>query len=403
MLLFDTMAREKRPFEPYGETVSLYVCGVTPYDTTHVGHARIYVFFDVLQRYWRHLGYGVRYVQNVTDVDDPLIAKARELGMDYRDLARKYVDIFLTDLQDLNVLMPDVYPRATQEIPGMIDTIRVLIERDMAYARGGSTYFRAARFPGYGRMSRFDREGMIQAHAETGENPADPNKEDPLDFRLWQAAQPDEPVWESPWGPGRPGWHIECSTMASRHLGNRLDVHGGGTDLVFPHHCSEIAQSESATGEAPFSQYWVHVGLVWMDGEKMSKSRGNMAFARDLIAKYGAGALRYYLLGFPYREKLEYFERDLADAAERWQVIEAACQGPADEGDTEFSGRLRQAALTALDDDLDTPRVLGSLDELAAAVRSSSHPSDRAALRSLVDLLGFRTGEGPSPARRSAP
>ena len=392
MLLFDTMTCEKRPFEPYGNTVTLYVCGVTPYDTTHLGHARTYLLFDVLQRYWRHLGYSVRYAQNVTDVDDPLIAKARELGVGYQELAQKYVDIFLKDLMDMNVLMPDAYPRATEEIPGMIDTIRVLIDRDLAYAQGGSVYFRASRLSAYGRMGRQDRKGMIDAHAETGENPADPNKEDSLDFRLWQAAQPYEPVWDSPWGPGRPGWHIECSTMASRYLGTRLDVHGGGADLIFPHHCSEIAQSESATGDIPFVQYWVHVGLVWMDGEKMSKSKGNMVFARDLLSNYGAGAVRYYLLGTPYRDKLEYFEQDFEAAARRWENIAAACHGPADEGDTEISARIRAAALNALDDDLDTPRVLGCLDELAAAVHTTGHPSDRAALHSLLDLLGFARG-----------
>jgi L-cysteine:1D-myo-inositol 2-amino-2-deoxy-alpha-D-glucopyranoside ligase len=390
LLLFDTMSGQKRPFEPYRDPVSLYVCGVTPYDTTHVGHARIYVVFDVLQRYWRHLGHAVRYVQNITDVDDPLFVRARELGTGYQDLARKYVDIFVNDLRDLNVMLPDVFPRASQEIPGMIDTIQVLIERDTAYARGGSVYFRAARFPGYGRMGRLDRQAMIEAHAETGENPRDPNKEDPLDFRLWQAAQPSEPTWKSPWGPGRPGWHIECSTMASRYLGPRLDVHGGGADLVFPHHCSEIAQSESATGDSPFAKYWVHVGLVWMDGEKMSKSKGNMAFARDLISRYGPEAVRYYLLGFPYGETMEYREEDLATAASRWERIAAARRGPADEGDTEVSARIRETALAAMDNDLDTPRVLAGIAELADAVHAVDNPSDRAALRSLLELLGFR-------------
>jgi len=390
LLLFDTMTGGKQPFHPYGETVTLYVCGVTPYDTTHLGHARTYVVFDVLQRYWRHLGYGVRYVQNVTDVDDPLFVRARELGVDYRDLARKYVDIFVKDLADLNVLMPDELVSASREIPGMIETIRVLADRDMAYERGGSVYFRANRFPGYGRMSRLDRQAMLAAHAETGENPSDPDKEDPLDFRLWIAPRPGEPTWESPWGPGRPGWHIECSTMASRYLGTRLDVHGGGEDLVFPHHCSEIAQSESATGDAPFAKYWVHVGLVWMDGEKMSKSKGNMAFARDLITKYGADVLRCYVLGVPYRETLEYLERDMDAAAERWQRIAAACQGPVHAPDTEIAAQAEKAALDALDDDLDTPRALAHLDELAGVIDVRGNASDRAALRSIIELLGFR-------------
>jgi L-cysteine:1D-myo-inositol 2-amino-2-deoxy-alpha-D-glucopyranoside ligase len=228
---------------------------------------------------------------------------------------------------------------------------------------------------------------MKEAHAGTGENPADPNKEDPLDFRLWLAGQPGEPTWASPWGEGRPGWHIECSTMASRYLGTRLDVHGGGADLVFPHHCSEIAQSESATGDSPFAQYWVHVGLVWMDGEKMSKSKGNMVFARDLIARFGANALRCYLLGFPYREQMEYFERDMDAAARRWARIESSLGGT---GRGEATSAARQAVLDALDDDLDTPRVLGHLDELAASIDTHPDPSDTEALREMVELLGFR-------------
>ncbi len=390
MFLFNTMTRVKERFEPLGNPVTLYVCGVTPYDTTHLGHARTYVFFDVLQRYLRRRGMAVRYVQNITDVDDPLLARARELGVDYQALARQFIDVFMADLEKLNVLLPTAFPRVTQEIPGIIATIAVLIERGMAYSAGGSVYFRAARFPGFGAMSRLDRAAMLAANADIGEDAADPNKEDPLDFRLWQAAQPEEPTWESPWGSGRPGWHIECSTMASRYLGNRIDIHGGGEDLVFPHHCSEIAQSESATGEAPFVRYWVHVGLVWMDGEKMSKSKGNMAFARDLIPRYGTDALRYYLLGFPYRERLEYLEPELSEAAARWEAIASACAGPDEGAMTAQSRALRDQCLAALDDDLDTPTALARIGDLGRLVHREDTGGDRAALRSLLEMLGFR-------------
>jgi L-cysteine:1D-myo-inositol 2-amino-2-deoxy-alpha-D-glucopyranoside ligase len=380
----------KERLEPLANPVTLYVCGVTPYDTTHLGHARVYVFFDVLQRYLRHRGMSVRYVQNVTDVDDPLLARARVLGMDYRDLARHYIDVFTSDLAGLNVLMPAVFPKATEEIPGMITTISVLIERGMAYPAGGSVYFRAGEFPRYGAMSRLDREAMLAANRDAGEDPADPNKDDPLDFRLWQAPQPGEPTWESPWGPGRPGWHIECSTMASRYLGNRIDIHGGGEDLIFPHHCSEIAQSEAATGEVPFVRHWVHVGLVWMDGEKMSKSRGNMAFVRDLLPRFGADALRFYLLGNSYRQRLEYQEPALMEAAERWRSIAAACRSTDDGPGTARGQDLCERILASLDDDLDTPAALNAIGELAALVRYEGAAGDRAALRSTLEMLGFR-------------
>ena len=390
MRLYNTMTREKDVFRPLADPVTMYVCGVTPYDTTHLGHARTYTIFDVLQRYLRHLGLSVRYVQNVTDVDDPLIERANSLGITMEELAAKYVDIFLADLADMNILMPDVYPKATEEIPGMIDTIENLIAEGMAYARNGSVYFRATRFPSYGAMSRLTREEMQAADRETGEDPGDPNKEDPLDFRLWQAARPNEPTWESPWGPGRPGWHIECSTMANRYLGPRIDIHGGGADLVFPHHCSEIAQSESANGVGPFCQHWVHIALVWMDGEKMSKSRGNMAFARDLLPVYGGDALRYYLLTIHYRQRLEYVEDELRAAAEKWRAIGRSLQGPRGGAPSGEAKAIERRFTQAMEDDLDTPAALRALHELADLVNRANGAGDRALLQSLLQVLGFR-------------
>jgi L-cysteine:1D-myo-inositol 2-amino-2-deoxy-alpha-D-glucopyranoside ligase len=237
-------------------------------------------------------------------------------------------------------------------------------------------------------MSRLDLRGMMAADKETGEDPDDPRKESPLDFRLWQPSRSDEPAWPSPWGAGRPGWHIECSTMASRHLGPQIDIHGGGEDLIFPHHCSEIAQSESATGLHPFVRYWMHVGLVFMDGEKMSKSLGNLAFVRDLTPRYGGDALRYYLLGFPYRERMEYRESDLATAASRWDVVARASAREGSGPETPDGKAAWGACLAALDDDLNTPRVLEILNELAE--RSARDGSDVSTLRSLLGLLGFR-------------
>ncbi len=390
MRLYNTMTRDKDEVQPIADPVTMYVCGVTPYDTTHLGHARTYLLFDVLQRYLLHLGMSVTYVQNVTDVDDPLIERANSLGIDYLELAAKYVDIFLADLTDMNVIMPTHYPRATQEIPGIIETIERLIDMDMAYVKNGSVYFRATRFPGYGAMGRLSREEMLEADRETGESPDDPNKEDPLDFRLWLAAQPNEPTWESPWGLGRPGWHIECSTMANRYLGPRIDIHGGGADLVFPHHCSEIAQSETANGVGPFCQYWVHVALVWMDGEKMSKSRGNMAFARDLIPLYGGDALRYYLIETHYRERLEYFPEDMAAAAERWRGISAVLRGSREGSPSSEGIDIRDRFFAAMHDDLDTPTALQATRDLAELVRRTDSPGDRRLLESLLQVLGFR-------------
>jgi L-cysteine:1D-myo-inositol 2-amino-2-deoxy-alpha-D-glucopyranoside ligase len=366
----------------------MYVCGITPYDATHLGHAATYLAFDLVYRVWRDAGRQVRYVQNVTDVDDPLFAKARDLGMDYRELAAQCIAIFMNDLRDMNMLMPAVTPRVSEEIPYIQETVRALVDRDLAYATDGYVFFRASRFPAYGVMSRLDVHGMMAADKETGEDPDDPRKEGPLDFRLWQPSRSDEPAWPSPWGDGRPGWHIECSTMASRHLGPQIDIHGGGEDLIFPHHCSEIAQSESATGLHPFVRYWMHVGLVFMDGEKMSKSLGNLAFVRDLTPRYGGDALRYYLLGFPYRERMEYRESDLAAAASRWDVVARAAAREEPGPETPAGKAAREACLAALDDDLNTPRVLEILDDLAE--RGVGDGSDASTLRSLLALLGFR-------------
>jgi cysteinyl-tRNA synthetase len=390
MRIYNTLTRAKEEFTPAGETVTMYVCGVTPYDTTHLGHARTYLVFDVLQRYLRAQGHTVRYVQNITDVDEPLFERARQVGVSYQDLAEQCIDILLADFRDLNLLMPERFPRVSEEIPEIVELVQRLVRTGVAYERGGSVYLRSTRFPEFGAMSGLDREAMLKAQRETGELPEDPNKEDPLDFLLWIAERPGEPSWDSPWGRGRPGWHIECTEMAARYLGTPIDIHGGGEDLIFPHHASEAVQGEALTPGQPFARYWMHVGLVGMDGEKMSKSRGNLAFARDLLPVYGPHALRYYLLGFPYREPFSYVESDLRAAADRWARIAEATSGPVPAGPWGASASPQLLRfLDVLADDLDTPTAMVLLDELAASVRSSDDPRLRSELRGLLALIGF--------------
>lgn len=405
MQIYNTLTHSKEPFVPSGPNVTMYVCGVTPYDTTHLGHARTYLVFDVLQRYLRFLGWPVRYVQNITDVDEPLFERARQIGVDYRALAEECIRVFLADLQDLNILLPERFPRVSEEIDEIIAMIARLLAAGKAYERDGSVYFRTRQFPAFGAMAGLPRDAMLAAQRETGDLPEDPHKEDPLDFLLWIAARPGEPTWESPWGPGRPGWHIECSEMAMRYLGTPIDIHGGGSDLIFPHHSSEMAQSESLEPDRPFARYWVHVGLVGMDGEKMSKSLGNLVFVRDLLPMFGPDAVRFYVLQFPYREEISYARNELAAAAERWSRIAAAVVGPTAEPAEDGAVRLRERCLAALDDDLDTPSATAALEALADLIHATGDPGARAILRSLLDTIGFRgpasTAPDPPPGARA--
>lgn len=380
-------------FSTDGE-VRLYVCGVTPYDTTHLGHARTFVVFDVLRRYLQRRGYRVRCVQNVTDVDDPLFRRARDLGVHYQELAQYYTRVYQQDMAALNVLPPDHFPLASQEVPSMVEVIDGLVRRGVAYVSAGRVYFRTSAFPRYGSLSRLGREEMLALAQEAGEDPTDPHKEDPLDFLMWKPSGPQEPAWPSPWGDGRPGWHIECSSMAIKYLGPSLDIHGGGEDLIYPHHENEIAQSESYTGTTPYARFWVHAGMVRLDGVKMSKSLGNMVMVRDLLGRYSADAIRLYLLHFPYRQPLEY----LTGAVEPFQVAAARMAEAVrdlDVGDAARSEGLVEQALAALDDDLDTPRTIGLLWEWADRAiwhrrRGEDWSRWAAAIREVSGVLGLR-------------
>ena len=371
MRLYDTARREVVPFEPPTDrAVRMYTCGITPYDATHLGHAWVYVIYDVLQRRLIDLGHEVRCVRNVTDVDDPLFAKARELGVHWLDLAAGEEARFLRDMEALDVLPVASEPRASSAIADIRGFIGMVLDRGYAYVSGGSVYFDVSRFPSFGELSHYSHDEMLALARQRGGNVDDPNKRNPLDFVLWHPSAADEPSWDTIWGAGRPGWHIECSALALRELGTTIDLHGGGGDLIFPHHECERAQSEAATGE-PFCKHWMHVGLVWMDGHKMSKSLGNLVFIDKLRAVHDPRAIRLGLIEHHYRNDW-HWEPDLItrneDRLARWQ---ASADGSA--------GSVLDAVRAALDDDMDTPRALAAID--AAVARGES-------VRAAAALLG---------------
>ncbi|MDI3339261.1 MAG: cysteine--tRNA ligase [Sphaerobacter sp.] len=396
MRLYNSLTQRKEVFAPLdGETVRMYVCGITPYDTTHMGHAMTYVTFDVINRYCQFLGWRVKYVQNVTDIDDDILRKAREVGEPWDRLGDRCILQFQEDLNALNVLPPAVYPRATEEIPTIIEMVATLVERGMAYVRDGNVYFRVASDPDYGHLCRCDAETMIALSAERGADPNDPRKENPLDFILWQAQQPNEPAWPSPWGPGRPGWHIECSAMAYRYLGPQIDIHGGGGDLIYPHHESEIAQAEGFTQQTPFARFWVHVAMVRYQGEKMSKSLGNLVLVRDVLRDHTADALRLYLLSHHYRDSFEYEDDGPARFEPLAELLRRATRLPGGSGPALSVADEHHAFFTAIADDIDTPAAISVLRDLAtrivAAAEAGQDVSEaREMLRQAAGVLGLQ-------------
>ena len=372
--LFDTARGQVVPFEP-GPVVTIYTCGITPYDATHIGHAAVYLAYDVLQRRLRDLGHDTRCVRNVTDVDDSILAKARELDVHYLDLAAAETARFDDDMVALGMLPSWSEPRATSAIADIRGFIGMVLDNGYAYEAGGAVYFEVAKWPQFGEISGYDRDTMLALAAERGGNPDDPNKRDPLDFVLWQPSADGEPAWDSLWGPGRPGWHIECSALALRELGTTIDLHGGGADLIFPHHECEAAQSMAATGE-PFVRHWMHQAMVRMDGEKMSKSLGNLAFVSDLRKVYDPRAIRLGIVSNHYRTAWEWNDDIMPEAAARLaRWLEA--------GDGE--GAIEEVR-AALDNDLDTPAAVAAID---AAVDRGQGVS-AAAL-----LLGVDLSSGP--------
>lgn len=366
MKVFNTLTGKKEDFHPRGEVVTMYVCGITAYDKGHIGHAMTYIIFDVIKRYLRFKGYKVKHVQNFTDIDDKIIERANQVGMPPLELANKYVDQYFADMGALNVERADIYPRATAEIPKVIEIIQGLLAKGYAYESEGSVYFRVRNFPNYAKLSHRNLSDMISQTSTYEEK-----KEYPLDFALWKTSKPGEPFWESPWGRGRPGWHIECSAMALKYLGESIDIHGGGQDLIFPHHENEIAQSEGFTGLVPFARYWLHNGLMQLDKQKMSKSIGNLVSVKDALNHFSSDAIRLFILSSHYRSPLTYSEQAL-EASERgaerlrWALTHRANmdQGVAILNEQPF----KQKFIEAMDDDFNTSQAIAILFELAKEI-----------------------------------
>ena len=402
--LYNDLTRTKEPFEPlHPGRVNMYVCGMTVYDLCHLGHARVMVVFDVVARYLRLLGYDVTYVRNITDIDDKIINRANERGEPFQALTERFIRAMHEDATALGVLPPDQEPRATEHLPDIIDMIERLIERRHAYvADNGDVYYDVNSFPGYGRLSGKSLADLqAGARVEPGEA-----KRNPLDFALWKAAKPGEPAWESPWGPGRPGWHIECSAMSTKALGDTFDIHGGGADLTFPHHENEIAQSEGATGH-PFVRYWMHNGFVRINDEKMSKSLNNFFTVREILARYRAEEIRYFILTSQYRSPLNFGDEQLDNARAALTRLYTALRGLPD-AEPAVDEALEARFHAAMQDDFNTPEALAALFELARELNRAraEEPARAAALASLLRRLGAVLGllqDDPETVLKSGP
>jgi cysteinyl-tRNA synthetase len=402
--IYNTLSRKKEPFKPLHEgEVRMYVCGPTVYDSSHLGHARSIVAFDVIRRYLEHKGFDVRFIQNFTDIDDKMIQRASEQGVLVAELAMKFINEYFDDFDKLFVKRATAFPKATDHIEDMVEYIQKLVEKGFAYETNGSVYFRVRKFKGYGKLSRQERDEQEAADAETGE------KEHPADFALWKAMKPEEPYWESPWGKGRPGWHIECSVMSSKYLGEPIDIHGGGLDLVFPHHENEIAQSEALTGK-PFVRYWMHNGFLTVNKEKMSKSLGNFFTIQEITARYDPEVVRLFLISSQYRSPIDFSDAQLDEARARLTRIHTAvdnllrhlrdaysreAQNPvqpskADTALWESLGVLRKEFETAMDDDFNTPVALASLNTFLTSLNSllaGNQTITAGTLQKVVELL----------------
>ena len=404
--LRNTASGELEEFAPMGDPVRMYVCGVTPYDVSHVGHAMSYFVFDVLRRYLEYRGYQVRHVQNFTDIDDRIIARAERLGISITQLTDEMIERYQREMRALNILPAHVFPKATEEIPQMIEMIQALIDKGYAYAVEGDVYYRVEKKDDYGKLSHRTVESIVAgARVEISEL-----KEHAADFALWKAAKPGEPSWESPWGPGRPGWHIECSAMSLRYLGEQIDIHGGGEDLIFPHHENEIAQTEAYTEKKPFVRYWVHNSWVKAGEEKMSKSLGNFISIGDALESWPADAIRMWVLTSHYRTPLTYTDDALSAAKRGAERLRLAARMPADGsagGEALDAASFREQFVEALDEDLNTSRALAVLFDLAHEInrsRDEQRPAEeaQAALLELADVLGLTLTE-PEAAMGAAP
>ena len=399
MRLYDTLTGKEEEFTPLGDQVKMYVCGVTPYGPCHVGHAMSYIIFDVLRRYLEFHGFQVKHVQNFTDVDDKIIHRAQEQGITYRELGDQYIQEYRTNMDRLNVKPAERYPLVTDEIPNIVEIIAALINKGYAYSSDGNVYFRITKDKNYGKLSHRSLKSMIAGARVKVEE----GKEHPMDFTLWKVAKPGEPAWDSPWGLGRPGWHIECTTICLNYLGETLDIHGGGQDLVFPHHENEIAQSEAYTGRTPFVRFWVHNGLLHLGEDKMSKSRGNLVEVGEALEQCSADALRLFFLSSHYRSPLTYSDEGLAAMERATERLRNALREGPQEGDegpdlTPFEDRF----ITAMDSDLNTPQALAVLFDLARQINRARERGQRVTkaqetLQKLGDILGLTFQEAQEP------
>ncbi len=395
MRLYDTRQQDYVNLDFPDDTVRMYVCGVTPYDTSHLGHARVAVVYDTVRRFLEWTGRRVLYVQNVTDIDEPLFERAIRDGVDWRTLGDQQTARYLAALARINVPKPEFYIKATDEIGAMIPLIARLVELGHAYPVNGSVYYDSRSLPDFGEIAHLpDRDAMLAVANEMGNKPDDPQKRDPLDFVLWQPSAAGEPSWPAPWGAGRPGWHIECSTMATRHLGPQLDIHGGGADLIFPHHACEIAQAEPVTGVKPFVRAWMHIGLVSLGGTKMSKSLGNMVFVDGILADHSANALRLAILNQPYRAPYEYAADDVDRAEAQATALAEALALTVPSGQPGKTEGITSQFRAALDDDFNTPAAISLLIDLAARITRAAAAGEQirpaqALLRDLADVLGL--------------
>lgn len=376
LTIYNTLTRQKEPFKPMVEgKVGMYVCGVTTYDDCHVGHGRTYVCFDIIHRYLKYLGFDVTYVRNITDVDDKIIKRAAEKNISCDELVDANIKTMHADFDSLNIGRPDIEPRVTTHIQEIINIIESLVEQKYAYVGGtGDVLFDVSKFDGYGKLSMQNLE-MLQAGSRVE---VDNSKDDPMDFVLWKMSKPGEPKWDSPWGEGRPGWHIECSAMAEKHLGKNFDIHGGGSDLQFPHHENEIAQSECAN-QCSYVNTWVHTGMVQVDGEKMSKSLGNFFTIKDVVGHYDSESIRYFMLSGHYRSQINYSQDNLVQARASMERIYTALRDvkASDKpvGENDYIQRFRKA----MNDDFNTPEVLPVMFELAKEInRVKAEDADKA-------------------------
>jgi cysteinyl-tRNA synthetase len=410
--LHNTLSGRVEEFVPqHDKDVLMYVCGITPYSESHLGHAMSYIIFDTLRRYLEYRGYNVKHVQNYTDIDDKLIARAERDGTTVGEVADRYIAEFERDTNILNILPAHIYPRATEEVPAIVEMISGLVDKGFAYQgpeRNGArdVYFRVEKKEDYGKLSKRSLDSMLSgARIEPLEG-----KENPMDFTLWKGAKPGEPAWDSPWGPGRPGWHIECSAMSYRHLGPQIDLHGGGLDLAFPHHENEIAQTEAFTGLVPFSRFWVHNGFVQMGEEKMSKSLGNTLTMRGAIDAYGPDGVRLFVLSSGYRSPLTYSEEAMAagkSGAERLTNAIQAKDNPG--GEVLDAASYRERFVAAMEEDFNTSQGVALLFNLAreinrASTAGGSVAEAQAVLRELAGVLGLQLDKAPaSDAMAAAP